>query len=80
MFTNRYSKASPFERVKYGTINLTNDPNGVQCCSGYGASYFLLKEDVRKRCTFTDMDSSSSIAQIGVFKFGFHVLQKLSDV
>ena len=79
MFNHKYARASGFERVKYGTVNLTNDPLGVQCCSGYGSSYFLLKEHVRKRCTFTDMDSSSPSSQIGVFKFGFHVLERLTD-
>ena len=79
MFTNRYHKANKFERVKYGAINLTNDPKGIQCCVGYGNSYFMLKESVRKRCTFTDMDSSSASSKIGVFKFGLHVIEGLSD-
>jgi hypothetical protein len=79
MFDNKHHSATPFERVKYGTINFTNDPKGVRACSGYGQSYFLLKEHVRSRCTVTDMDSSSARARIGTFQFCFQVLNKLSD-
>ncbi len=79
MFDAQMDKASGFERVKYGTMNFTNDPRGVRACSGYGQSYFLLKEHVRKRCTMTDMDSSSSSATICTFRFCNHLLAKLSD-
>lgn len=79
MFDGKHHSASPFERVKYGTINFTNDPKGVRACSGYGQSYFLLKDHVRNRCTVTDMDSSSATARIGTFQFCYHVLNKLSD-
>lgn len=79
MFSKRYSSATGFERVKYGTINFTNDPKGVRACAGYGASYFLLKSSVRSRCTFTDMDSSAANSTIGTFKFSYHVLNKLPD-
>ena len=79
MFTNKYSAAKDFERVKYGTINFTNDPAGVSACRSYGNSYFLLKSDVRERCTFTDQDSSSATSLIGTFKYGDHVLSKLTD-
>lgn len=43
MFDKRYSSATDHERVKYGVINFTNDPKGVNCALGYGQSYFLLK-------------------------------------
>jgi hypothetical protein len=43
MFDKKYSKATDFERVKYGVINFTNDPKGVGACVGYGQSYFQLK-------------------------------------
>ena len=59
MFDTMHSHASFYERVKYGTINFTNDPNGVRACFGYGSSHLLLKEAVRDRCTFTDMDSAA---------------------
>lgn len=60
-------------------MNFTNDPRGVRACAGYGQSYFLLKDHVRDRCTITDMDSSSSNATLGTFRFIFHLLMKLSD-
>lgn len=79
MFDNKHHRASFFERVKYGTMNFTNDPKGVNACVGYGQSYFLLKPHVRDRCTITDMDSASPSATIGTFRFVFHVMMKLSD-
>ena len=79
MFDKKYSSAKDFERVKYGTINFTNDPKGVKCCSSYGPSYFLLKPHVRERCTFTDKDSSNSNSVIGTFKYPFKVMSQLND-
>lgn len=79
MFDGKMDSASGFERVKYGTMNFTNDPSGVRACAGYGQSYFLLKPHVRDRCTITDMDSSSNSATIGTFRFIYHVLAKLPD-
>ena len=79
MFDKKYAKATDFERVKYGVINFTNDPKGVGACVGYGQSYFLLKEHVRPRCTFTDMDSSNANSSIATFKYCFKILDKLND-
>jgi hypothetical protein len=59
LFGEYYHSATPFERVKYGVLNMVNDPNGVAACRGcYGDSYLLLR-DVRLRCTLTSKDSSS---------------------
>lgn len=80
MFDTLHHDAKPFERVKYGTINFTNDPNGVEVCHSYGLSYFLLKPHVRDRCTITDVDSCIETATIGTFRFVYHVLNKLSSV
>ena len=79
MFDGLHHSATPFERVKYGTINFTNDPKGVRACTSYGQSYFLLKPHVRNRCTFTDMDSSSPSSTISTFQFCYNVLNKLPD-
>ena len=79
MFDSKYSKASDFERVKYGVINFTNDPKGVRCCSGYGASYFLLKPHVRHRCTFTNQDSSNQQSVMATLKYCYGVVDKMTD-
>ena len=52
----------------------------MRACSGYGSSYFLLKDEVRDRCTFTDMDSGNGSALIGTFRFCYHILNKFSDI
>lgn len=36
MFDKKHAKATDFERVKYGVLNITNDPCGVHACSCYG--------------------------------------------
>ena len=79
MFDRKHHNATPFERVKYGTMNFTNDPKGVAVASGYGQSYLLLKPHVRDRCTITDMDSASNTATIATFRYINHLLMKLSD-
>merc|ERR1711862_471799 len=55
----------PAERPKYGTINLTDDPMGVRLATCYGTSYFVLKENVRWRCTLTSRDSASDYSRPG---------------
>ena len=74
IFDKTYSGCRDFERVKYGVINMTNDPKGVNCATGYGLSYMLLKDTVRGRCTITDKDSSSADARVGTFKYCLHIL------
>jgi hypothetical protein len=59
MFNSIYSNTLAFDRVKYGVLNIFNDPNGVDCCHFYGDSYLLLK-DVRLQSTFASKDSSNS--------------------
>lgn len=79
MFDHLHHDAENYERVKYGTMNFTNDPKGVRVCSGYGLSYFLLKPHVRDRCTIADMDTASPTATIGTFRNCFHVFMKVKD-
>jgi hypothetical protein len=52
--------------VKYGVMNITNDPAGVQCCYGYGDSYLVL-QNVRLRATFASQDSASEGAQMATW-------------
>jgi hypothetical protein len=77
MFDKLYDKAEKHERVKYGTINISNDPNGVRACYSYGNSYFVLKKEVRQRCTLTDQDSCS-YRNIGTLGFCNQVLNSFS--
>jgi len=48
------------ERPKYGCLNLTDAPSGVEAAIGYGTSYLVLKPSVRWRCTMTSADSAVS--------------------
>lgn len=79
MFKYKYDKCKDFERVKYGVINFTNDPKGVQCAKSYGPSYLLLKSHIRSRCTMTDQDSSNANSIISSFKYCYKILNKMNE-
>lgn len=80
MFNKKYDEASNFDRVKYGVVNITNDKKGVASCKGYGNSHFVLKKEVRNRCTFTEMDSSNAMSTMGSLRYPNHVLLKFTDI
>eukprot|EP01096_Ripella_sp_DP13-Kostka_P014231 TRINITY_DN6360_c0_g2_i1.p2 TRINITY_DN6360_c0_g2~~TRINITY_DN6360_c0_g2_i1.p2 ORF type:complete len:200 (+),score=56.25 TRINITY_DN6360_c0_g2_i1:441-1040(+) len=65
--------AQPFDRVKYGVLNVFNHPIGVSDCYWYGLSYFVLK-GVRLRTTFSDQDSSADDAKVATCEYYAHVL------
>lgn len=81
LFGRAYEKAVPFDRCKYGVLNVTNDPQGVRCCAPiYGSSYLLLK-GVRLRTTFSGEDSaeleSSDLATVDCYA---HILARYTDL
>ncbi|MDD4930690.1 MAG: DUF3626 domain-containing protein [Candidatus Colwellbacteria bacterium] len=59
LFNTYYDKSVPFERPKYGAIK-TNPLSMVSNNStmGYGDAVFILKDEVKRRCTMTPGDSS----------------------
>ena len=80
IFNNIFFDAQHHERVKYGAMNFTNDPSGIQCAKAYGKSYFLLKPHVRPRCTITFQDSfGCTESDFGSFRRCAHVLNRFSD-
>ena len=60
MFNNIFFDASHHERVKYGAVNITNDPKGIVSAKAYGKSYLVLKDHVKPRCTMTFHNSSGA--------------------
>ena len=44
MFDHKHHNATGFERVKYGTMNFTNDPTGVKVCAGYVQSQIWIHQ------------------------------------
>jgi hypothetical protein len=80
MFNKFYHDASGPERVKYGVLNVTNDPNGVKACYGYGNSYLLVKNDtMRLRTTFASCDTSSQTVKLASCEHYAHVLMEYTD-
>ena len=67
MFNSIYDDAEAIEKVKYGALNLLNNPNGVPSAYSYGNSYLLLKNHVKQRITFVCGDSSQKQMQIATF-------------
>lgn len=81
LFGSSYNQAEPFDRVKYAVLNVTNDPQGVRCCTPiYGSSYLLLR-GVRLRTTFSAEDSAeldaSELATVDCYA---HVLARFTDL
>jgi len=80
LFGGYYDQATPFERCKYGVLNVMNDHRGVVKCRQYGDSYVILK-DCRLRCTFSPEDSANLKAdRLAVLDYYGHVLYEYSDV
>lgn len=79
LFGESYNDAKPFDRCKYGALNVTNDYRGVTSALQYGDSYLVLK-DVRLRCTFAATDSGGiSGSRLAVLDKYAHVLQEYAD-
>lgn len=78
LFNDAYNNDDGFYRVKYGPLNITNDPNGVKAAMPYGDSYLLLKNDIKNRTTLTYGDSSG-LCEIATFNNLFHILNKIND-
>lgn len=79
LFNNIYENSEPFEKVKYGAINLTNSPLGVDQCYSYGNSFFVLKNKLKDRCTFVLGDSSKMEWHLGTFKYCEILLALMPD-
>jgi hypothetical protein len=79
LFEGAYSAALPFDRCKYGVLNVTNDPQGVRTCLQYGLSYLLLR-GVRSRTTFCSTDSAGMHSEdLATVDSCAHVFDKFTD-
>ncbi|CAJ1445323.1 unnamed protein product [Effrenium voratum] len=79
LFGDAYDDAKPFERCKYGALNVTNDFEGCKSALQYGDSYLVLK-DVRLRCTFAPEDSGGiEGSRLAVLDKYAHVLEEYDD-
>jgi len=79
LFGGAYDEAKPFDRCKYGALNVVNDYRGVVRARGYGDSYLVLK-DVRLRCTFASTDSGGiKGSRLAVLDHYGHVLAEYND-
>jgi hypothetical protein len=58
MFNSIYHDAKPYERCKYGALNITKDVY-INEAVHYGDSYFIMKPCVKDRSTITFGDSST---------------------
>ncbi len=75
MFGPIYDGGTPFERCKYGCLNVSMNDKGCSTAESYGEAYFILRnETVRWRVTITDMDSMNEGAACGTLSKCCHVL------
>jgi len=79
LFGGAYDAAKPFDRCKYGALNIMNDYRGVVSANFYGDSYLVLK-DARLRCTFAATDSGGiQGSRLAVLDKYAHVLAEYND-
>eukprot|EP00435_Cladocopium_sp_Y103_P024557 s1339_g6.t1 len=79
LFGDAYHDATPFERCKYGALNVTNDYEGCKSAIQYGDSYLVLK-DVRLRCSFAATDSGGiEGSRLAVLDKYAHVLEEYDE-
>lgn len=80
LFGGFYDSASPFERPKYGCLNITGDIRGVPAARTYGPIFLTLKPEVRLRSTFHyDNSTKGSPANLGTNNHFAHILDQFSD-
>lgn len=81
LFNGLYDKAEPSERVKYGSLNIDSNPDGVISTKGYGDSYVILKQETKFRVTLVYGDSSGvrSHLYIGTPKYLGNILNYIPD-
>lgn len=80
LFKGIYDETTePVERVKYGTLNIFDEKNGIPACSGYGNVFFVLKDQVKNRISFVNGDSSQMMFHICTFKYCTALLVHLPD-
>lgn len=79
LFGGSYDEAEPFQRPKYGVLDVMNDHRGVMCARDYGDSYMML-QNARLRCTFSPVDSGGICGdRLAVLDQYAHVLMEFSD-
>lgn len=79
LFGGAYENCKPFDRPKYGVMNIVNDYRGIQACLSYGESYLVMK-GVRLRVTSSPGDSCSCNAdRLSVLDYYAHILSECSS-
>lgn len=80
LFGSIYVDSTAHEKVKYGVVNMLNNPAGVTTAHSYGDSYFKLKQSVKTRTSFVQGDSSSKQLHICSFDNCIQILYYIDDV
>lgn len=70
----------PYERVKYGALNILNHPGGLAVCNCYGDSFMVLKNHIKQRATFTHGDSSKMEIHLCMANHFCNILLYLDDI
>lgn len=77
-FHKLYDGVTPYERPKYGALNILNTPDGHLAARSYGQWYMTLSPNCRKRITVATGDTVGS-RTLGVLDFCAHVVKSFSD-
>lgn len=74
IFNKIYDNSEPFERVKYGSINIKNSIEGDELAKSYGDFSVFLNESIKDRCTFTYGNSEATMWYVCTYKYFKHLL------
>jgi Protein of unknown function (DUF3626) len=86
LFGGAYDGCPPFQRPKYGCLNLSGDIAGVVPARHYGALFLTLASHMRYRCTFFDEDTGNQIStnrynsSLATHNYYAHILLQYPDV
>lgn len=60
-------------------MNYLNDKNGMSNCRNYGESTIVLKDHVRKRCTFSHKRTYAKGEIVATLRYNYSVLSKYDE-
>ena len=74
IFNKLYDESQPYDRVKYGSINIKNSIEGDELANSYGDISVFLNESIKERCTFTYGNSEATMWYVCTYKHFKHLL------
>lgn len=79
LFGGIYNDSRPEEKVKYGSLNITNNKEG-STAGRYGSSYMVIRKGMKKNISFIQGDSSAKELLLATFEYPVCLLNVVNDI